>query len=148
MKQTFGTFREWCTTVLHEQLTKIIESKQSWPKPYYIHVIIKNGYFGPPPFGNANNLISNAPAPVNTTKDMNFFGKHVISTRFILMDNPPIVPMIGTGLWSVNNQTGEIKCIYILPPDTPTLALGDEKNESELVGESAKKGMAPLFYSN
>jgi hypothetical protein len=80
--------------------------------------------------------------------DKNFEGKTVFSTRMMIQEGPPQVPMIGTGLFRVDNRTGELKCIYMLPPDTPTLAEGNEEEGSELVHTSAKISGVPLAYNN
>lgn len=135
MKPTFGDFRLWATAVLHKELTKIINFKQNRQRPYYILVIIKKGYFGPP---------ANSP---NKTVDKNFEGKIVFTTRYAILERPPVVPMFSSGLFRVDNRIGEVKCLYMLPPDAPMIETGNEEDGSELVFKSAKRFRMPLIFS-
>lgn len=144
-KITHGDFRAWSTTILHEQLEKVINSKQHRRRPYYILVIIKRGYFGPPAFHNANNMLSGDRVTAEKTKDMNFENDIVFSCRLILMDCPPIVRLIGSALWYVDNVCGIVKNVYILPPDMPVDSTKDMTEESELVAKSGKD--MPLAFN-
>lgn len=130
-----GDFQTWVTENLHRNLEKIINAKSDRRTPYYILVIFKKGYNGPS-------------AKAVQTEDRSFEGKTVIHTRMVITDKPPIVQLIGSGLWMVNNLIGEVKCLYLLPPDKPVMGTSfeDEKaKESVLV---AKSGMGmPLVYN-
>ena len=140
-KTTHGDFRAWSTTVLHEQLENIINAKQAKRTPYYILVVIRKGYLGPPAFSRADNSVM----PDRGTKVADFAGKVVFSCRMILMDKPPIVPMLSSGLWYVDNRKGLVKNIYVLPPDLPVDSTKDMPKESELV---AKSGMnMPIVHN-
>ena len=35
------------------------------------------------------------------------------------METPPLVPLLGTALWRIDNSIGEATNIYTLPPDMP-----------------------------
>lgn len=144
-KLTHGDFRTWSTTVLHEQLEKVINSKQHSRKPYYILVVIKRGYFGPPAFRNANNILSGDRVTAEKTKDMDFENKIIFSCRLILMNKPPIVPLIGTALWYIDNLKGLVKSVYVLPPDMPVDSTKDMTESSELVAKSGRN--MPLAYN-
>ena len=131
-----GDFQTWVTENLHRNLEKIINAKSDRRTPYYILVIFKKGYNGPA-------------AQVKQTEDRTFEGKTVIHTRMVITDRPPVVQLIGSGLWMVNNLIGEVKCLYLLPPDKPVMGTSfeDEKaKESEFVAKSAV-GM-PLAYNS
>ncbi len=150
---THGDFRLWMVNNLHDSLTKIINAKQGMDRPYYILVIVKKGYFGPP--ADSNNELIATDAEKQRAKQANqklivknFEGKTVISTRIVIMFRPPPVPMIGSSLWRVDNRTGEVKCIYILPPDKPVMSEVEFTEDSELVFKSAKRSRVPLIYNN
>ena len=150
---THGDFRLWMVNNLHETLTKIINAKQGLGRPYYILVIAKKGYFGPPADSN-NELIATDTEKQRAKQtdqkliEKNFEGKTVISNRIIIMFQPPPIPMIGSSLWRVDNRSGEVKCIYILPPDKPVMSGVEFTEDSKLVFESAKKSKVPLIYNN
>lgn len=135
-KMTFGDFQLWMTQNLHEELTKIIMEHQHLDNPYYMIVIPKKGYHGPP----AKNLVG-----CTNTKTMDLEGKTVFTNRIIIMHHPPAVPLLGSALWKVDNKKGKVDNIYVLPPDTPTLRGGNEEQGSELVFKSGQN--MPLFYS-
>ena len=123
----------WMTDNLHKMLTKVILAKENHPRIYYILVIMKDGYEG-------QSMAS------ENQKTVDLSGKHVIHNRLVLLDEPPIVPMIGSSLWQIDNKIGEAKCIYILPPDKPIM-LGTEMGEScKFIWKSAKN--APLVYAH
>ena len=129
-----GDFQTWITENFHRSLTKIIEAKASRRTPYYILVIVKKGYNGP------SHTIN-----VNKTVEKNFEGNTLIHTRILIIDRPPVVKMIGSSLWRIDNRIGEARCIYILPPDKPVMGGDIEGPESELVAKSGQ-GM-PLVYN-
>jgi len=152
-KMTYGDFREWSTAVLHESLTKVIYAKQNRIRPYYIMVIIKKGYFGPPS-NPTNDLIATEAEKTQAAKtgqkqmDKNFEGKTMLSCRILILETPPPVAQIGSGVWFIDNLKGIVKCLYLLPPDTPVDSnrpLDDE--ESILVARSAKRLDSPIFYN-
>ncbi len=150
---THGDFRLWMVNNLHDSLTKIINAKQDIDRPYYILVIVKRGYFGPPVDSNNELIATDAEkqrAEQTNQKliEKNFEGKIVISNRIIIMFQPPPVPMIGSSLWRIDNRIGEVKCIYILPPDKPVISEKEFTEDSKLVFKSAKRSGALLIYNN
>ncbi len=144
-KTTYGDFRTWSTSVLHKQLEKVINSKQGRRTPYFMLVIIQKGYFGPPAFSNANHLMTGDNKAAEVTQDMNLSGKVVFSCRIILMESPPVVPLLGTALWKIDNARGEATNIYTLPPDTPVDSNVEMPEGSELVYKCGKH--MPLVYN-
>ena len=150
---TYGDFRLWMVNNLHSLLERVINAKRNRVSPYYILVVVKKGYFGPPAKTN-NELIATDIEKEQAKKanqkliEKNFEGKTVISNRIIVMDKAPPIPMVGSSLWWVNNQTGQVKCIYILPPDKPVMGEQEFTEDSKLVFESAKKSKVPLIYNN
>jgi len=154
VKAKFGDFNEWVTMDFHRNIERIVNAKAGRTKPYFILVIIKNGYDGTPAYGNANMLIADETqklvAKIDTqvtTTDMNLEGKRVMSMRMVILEpeKVPPVPMIGTSLWKVDNVKGDIRCIYILPQDKPIIEGVELEQESQLVFRSGK-GM-PLRWN-
>ena len=132
---THGDFQTWMTETLHRNLEKIINAKSDRKTPYYILVIFKKGYDGPS-------------HKVQETETQDFSAKTVIHTRMVVMDNPPLIQLIGSGLWRINNRIGELKCLYLLPPDKPIMGTSFENEkaqDSEFVHKS-QQGM-PLVYN-
>ena len=122
----------WMTNELHKMLTKVIMAKENHSRIYYILVIMKDGYEG-------QSIASEG------QKTIDLSGKHVIHNRLVLLNEPPIVPMISSSLWRINNKIGEARCMYILPPDKPIM-YGTEMGEaSKFIWKSAQ-GL-PLVYS-
>jgi hypothetical protein len=142
MKTTTGEIRAWATEELHKALTKVIYAKQSRRRPYYIMVIIKNGYDGPPAYGNNNELLHSGEKG-ETTIDLS--GKRVVTQRLILLEQPPKVPMVNSSLWRVDNVKGEVYCVYILPPDRPMIQGFELKEESRIAFECGSK--MPIIYN-
>jgi hypothetical protein len=132
---THGDFQTWCTENLHRVLTKIINAKSDKKTPYYILAVFKKGYNGPS-------------CKATETKDMSFEGKIVLHTRFVLTDRPPLIRLIGTALWRVENKIGEVKCMYVLPPDKPVMGTSfeDEKAKDSVLIQKSMQGM-PLVYN-
>lgn len=120
--QTVGDIKIWATKVLHDDLERIINAKSSFSLPYYILIIMKEGYQGPPTKSKG-------------TKTVDMSGKRVMTHRFILLNENrvPAVPLIGSALVYVNNKTGQVKFMYILPPDKPMIGGFDVELESETV---------------
>ncbi len=123
----------WLTDELHKMLTKVIMAKENHPRIYYILVIMKDGYEG-------QSMVS------ENQKTVDLSGKHVIHNRLVLLDDPPIVPMISSSLWRIDNKIGEAKCVYILPPDKPIMYGTEMGESSKFIWKSAQG--APLVYSN
>ncbi len=122
----------WMTDELHKMLTKVIMAKENHPRIYYILVIMKDGYEG-------QSMASEGQETIDLS------GKHVIHNRLVLLDEPPVVPMISSSLWHIDNKIGEARCMYILPPDKPIMA-GVEFSEScKFIWKSAQG--APLVWS-
>ena len=132
---THGDFQTWMTENLHRNLERIVNAKSDRKTPYYILVIFKKGYEGPS-------------HTVKETDTQDFSGKTVIHTRIVIIDKPPLIRLIGSGLWRINNRIGEAKCLYLLPPDKPIIGTSFENEkakDSELVHKS-QQGM-PLVYN-
>ncbi len=148
MKGTVGEIKEWATHVLHGELESVINAKANHKQPYYILLIIKDGYDGPAAYGNNNELLHGRDKHVKPrrrkTKELDLSKKRVVTHRIILMNKPPPLPMIGSSLWYINNKTGQVKCVYILPPDKPMIAGFDVELDSETVGKCGVN--MPIFY--
>jgi hypothetical protein len=151
MSITYADFNAWMVDELHRNLMNIINAKQQLKKPYYVLAIIKKGYFGPP-VRNNNEIIATSEQKREAEgrdriQDMDLEGKKVISTRFVVTNDRPKIKMLGTACWQIDNRTGSVDMLWILPPDKPVTpeAEKDMDNDSELVHESGK-GM-PLGYS-
>jgi hypothetical protein len=141
----YGDFYEWVTNNLHTTLTKIINAKSQRQRPYYILVIVKKGYEGPMA-RNSNELITSEEIIKNVSERLiehDFSGKIMFSTRIIILDNAPVVPMIGSSLWRIDNRIGEAKCLYILPPDKPVDSAVDMEETSEFIA----KAKMPLYWN-
>lgn len=123
----------WLTENLHKILTKVIMAKENHPRIYYILVIMKDGYEG-------QSMVSEG------QKTIDLSGKHVIHNRLVLMDEPPVVPMISSSLWRIDNRIGEARCVYILPPDKPIMYGTEMGESSKFIWKSAQG--APLVYGN
>ena len=131
-----GDITAWATKVLHDGLEAVINSKASRRTPYFILVIIKDGYHGPP--------VSNRD---HDKKTVDMSAQKVVTNRFVIMDKAPSIPMIGSSLWRVDNKIGEVRCMYILPPDRPMIAGFTVEQESETVSKCAQ-GMPILYGAN
>jgi hypothetical protein len=132
---THGDFQTWCTENHHRTLEKIINAKSGRQTPYYILVIFKKGYNGPS-------------CKAQNTVDKSFEGKIVIHTRMVITDQPPLVRLVGTSLWRIDNRIGEAKCLYVLPPDKPVVGTSfeDEKAKDSVLVQKSMQGM-PLVYN-
>lgn len=123
----------WLTDELHKMLTKVIMAKENHPRIYYILVIMKDGYEG-------QSMASEG------QKTIDLSGKHVIHNRLVLLDEPPVVPMISSSLWRIDNKIGEARCVYILPPDKPIMYGTKMGETSKFIWKSAQG--APLVYGS
>lgn len=132
---TYGDFNTWCTQNLHRSLEKVINANQHRENPYYLLVIIKDGYEGPP---------AGIKEEIRQTRDIDLSGKKVMRVTINIMSRPPIVKMLGSLLWRVDNGIGQAECLYALPPDIPIIGPEGEC-DSELVFKSGQ-GM-PLVYN-
>lgn len=136
----------WLTDELHKRLTDVIMAKENHPRLYYILVIMSDKYLGPPAV-SSNHLINKTDRRGNRIggRTVDLSGKVVVHNKIVCMDAPPMVPLLSTSLWRINNKIGEAKCVYILPPDKP-IVLGSQMGEaSKFIWKSAQ-GM-PLVYS-
>lgn len=131
---THGDFQQWTTENLHRNLEKIINAKSNKRTPYYILVIFKKGYNGPS-------------CKVKVTEDKSFEGKTVMHTRMVITDKPPLIKLIGTALWRIDNRIGEARCIYVLPPDKPVMGTSfeDEKAQESSLVERSGKNMSLVY---
>lgn len=147
---TVGDIKAWACKVLHDELETIINAKKNYRFPYYILVIMKEGYQGPAAYGNNNELLHGADKGLKPqtgpTRNMDMSGKRVMTHRFILLseDRVPAIPLVGSSLWYINNKTGQVRCMYILPPDKPMIAGFDVELESETVGKCSLA--VPIVY--
>lgn len=131
-----GDITTWAQKVMHDGLESIINMKSARRTPYYVMVIVKDGYDGP--------AVANRD---NETKTVDMSAKKVVTNRFVIMDKPPMVPMIGSSLWRIDNKTGEVRCCYILPPDKPIVGGFDIGLDSNTVAKSSK-GMPIVYGAN
>lgn len=131
----------WMTDELHKMLTKVIMAKENHPRIYYILVIMKDRYMGPPAV-RSNDLINEGEQGIGT---IDLSDKFVVHNRLVLMDAPPLVPLISTSLWRIDNKIGEARCIYILPPDKPIMYGTQMGEASKFIWKSARN--APLVWS-
>ncbi len=143
-KITHGDFRKWSMGVLYAQIEKVVNAKQYRRKPYYIMAKLERGYTGVP-VQNANNILSGDKVAAKKTKNIDLRGKVVLSSRLVLLEEPPIVQMINTMIWKVDNVRGYIEPIYVLPMDVPVDSDKEFTEESELVAKSGKD--MPLFFN-
>lgn len=146
---TYGDFQTWCTEDLHRNLERIINAKSDRKIPYYIMVVFKHGYDGPP--SKVDNHLLSGTEKVDGQQTIDLSGKTVIHTVITVLEphHVPKIRLIGTALWRIDNRTGEVKCIYVLPPDKPIIGESFENGkakESELVARSGR-GM-PLVYNS
>ena len=131
-------FNKWNTEGFHKALMNIINKKQARRRPYYILVIITPDYDGIP----AAVAQENRP-----TKDINTEGKKLIHTKMVVIEQPPLIPMIGTSLWRIDNQRGQARCCYVLPRDKPIIKGYEMGPSSKLVLKSAKAAGSPYVYN-
>ena len=143
-----GDVKAWALDVLNKGLVSVINAKQNLRRPYYIVIIMKEGYMGPPAMGNNNELLHGEDRRVTPhdgpEKTVDFSGKKIMHHRFILTLRKPPMPQIGSSLLYVNNVTGQVKFEYILPPDMPAIPGFDVEMTSEF---AANCGMSmPYVY--
>ncbi len=145
-----GDITQWAQKVMHDGLESIINAKSAMRTPYYIMVIVKDGYDGPAANGNSNELLhgtnTGKRASHKQTKTVDMSNKRVVTNRFVIMNKPPMVPMIGSSLWRIDNKTGEVRCMYILPHDKPMVGGFDVELDSKTVAKCST-GM-PVIYTN
>lgn len=147
---TVGDIKQWATKVLHDELESIINAKSHYSLPYYILIIMKEGYQGPAAYGNNNELLhgddKGLTPHTGQTKSVDLSNQRVMSHRFILLNENkvPKIPLIGSALVYVNNKTGQVRFMYILPPDKPMIGGFDVELESQTVAEDAK--YSPIVY--
>ena len=100
--------------------------------------------------GNSNDLLHGNDRRLKPqhgpTKTVDMSKKRVVTNRFIVSFNAPMIPMIGSSLWRIDNRTGEVRCIYILPPDKPMIGGFDVEMDSKTVARSGKN--MPLIYTS
>ena len=147
---TVGDIKQWATKILHDELESIINAKSGYSLPYYILIIMKEGYQGPAAYGNNNELLhgddKGLKPHTSQTKEVDLSKKRVMTHRFILLNENkvPKIPMIGSALVYVNNKTGQVRFLYILPPDKPMIPGFDVELESETVLKCEKH--VPVVY--
>lgn len=122
----WGDFHAWCTQNLHSELDKVI-GKNLHRDRYFLLVIVNNGYDGPP----------TGDGKIRPTKEVDLSTKTVMHCIINIIDRPPLIRLIGSSLWEVDNRIGLARCVYSLPPERPTRE-SDDSMSSELVHRSAK----------
>jgi hypothetical protein len=145
---TIGDIKAWATKVLHDELEAVINAKSNMREPYYIFVIIKEGYHGPAAFGNNNELLHGEDTRKvkhhNETKTIDLSKKRVVTHRFILMRKPPPIPLVNSSLWYIDNKSGLVRCCWILPPDKPMVQGFDVELESKTITQCGNN--MPYIY--
>jgi len=143
-----GDVKTWATEELHKSLSRIINAKAARRTPYYILVIVKEGYDGPigavGPRGKANELLGNTE---KRGPEVDLSGKKVVHNKILILDQAPAIPMLGSSLWKIGNVKGKVDCVYILPLDTPMIhgfEVDGKGEESRIVHEGGKR--MPLVY--
>lgn len=126
----------WFNECLHQNLEKVINRLQSWREVYWILVRIQDGYMGPSP-----------KVPLENRKTEIFENKNIISTRIIVTDEKPLIPLLGTALWEINNKIGEAKCLWILPQDKPIMRNLEDHEGSKFVFDSGVKTNIPTIFN-
>jgi hypothetical protein len=94
--------------ILWKQMSRVIERYAHLRDIYWILVIIKDHYNGPKDCVKQTMNVCLKGQPINITLC-------VIKNKSQL----PAQRQLGTALWRINNQTGENKCLYVLPIDRP-----------------------------
>lgn len=143
-RQKVGDVQSWATKELHDVLERIVNAKSYLQVPYYILVWFQNHYEGPPRKCDNHILHGRRKPKTGQTQTMDLSGKKVLAVRPIITFVPPQMPLLNTALWRIDNKTGEVRCIYVLPPDKPLVGNFELTEESATVGKSAQ-GM-PVYY--
>lgn len=129
-----GDWRKWLTEELYKRIDEVVSQKSDYKAPYYIQVQLNPEYTGPA-------------AASNDTKDVTFTAKRIYGIRLVLMNNPPILPQLGTMLWKVDNKKGKVTLEYALPADRPHTT-EDSDNEGEIARIVAESGYGlPLVFN-
>ena len=82
---------------------------------------------------------------VSGERIMDLSKKKVVHNIVVLMENPPLIPLISTSLLRVDNAQGRVNWIYILPPDKPVIWGAEMGEASEFVFKSAVAAKAPII---
>lgn len=134
---------------LQDKIERIINAKSARRKPYYLLIMIKDGYDGPLALGNSNQLLHSRDTGKGrsrgATKTCDFSKLKVAHCIIQILERRqvPTVPLLANILLRVSNRTGEVRRIYALPPDIPILDKGMGV-DSRTVHRHAK-GM-PIIY--
>ena len=146
-----GDVKTWAIEVLNKGLVSVINSKQHLRRPYYIVIVMKEGYMGPPAMGNNNELLHGVETKETPhdgeAKTVDLSGKRTMHHRFIITLTKSPVPQIGSALVYINNSTGQVRFEYILPPDTPAIPGFDVEMTSEFAAECGI-GMPYVYGAN
>lgn len=146
-RMNHGDFREFVTAGMYEMLEKVIEAKSGRREPYYIIVLVRPRYQGPP----AMSRIENGLAVRNPTRAMNIKGC-IAHARIFIVEPPDIrkySPQLGTICWRIDNRKGQVKLCWALPFDKPNLT-EDSDNAGDVAkaaAQSAQDMGVPLFYN-
>ncbi len=134
---------------LQLRIESIVNAKSKRCRPYYLLIMVKEGYEGPLALGNNNELLhgkdTKRERARGETKTCDFSGLRVAHCIIQVLEpwQVPKVPLIANILMKVDNMKGLIERIYVLPPDIPIVDMGTGV-DSETVARCAK-GM-PIVY--
>lgn len=93
---TFGDARKQMASDLLKNLTKVIEDKADYGRPYWLMV--------------------------HATIDMGVPGHRTIKEKIIILPEKPKIKYIGTCLFRIDPVRGDATTEYVLPLDIPALA--------------------------
>ena len=143
---TVGDIKAWATADLNERLESVINAKSSMREPYWLLILFGDGYHGPLAQGNNNYLLHGGAKQKSGTKTVDMSKMRTMHQTIMILPKHkvPPVPLVGTALVYVNNKTGQVKFVYILPPDKPMIGGFDVELDSETV-QKCGKGM-PIVY--
>jgi len=130
--------------VFKQTLDKIMNSEKMSRRtsPYYLLVTVEDGYSGPPAFGNSNEMLGNI---ARASSSMDLTGKRVSRARWIILDTPPKVPLLGSSLFKVDNVKGKLDCMWCLPRDEPRMVEKRVGSMNNAVLHKSAEGM-PIMY--
>ncbi len=141
------------TQAFNEDMTRniesIIDAKKKRRRPYYILIMIKDGYSGPLAMGNNNELLHGVDKKQERfrgeTAVHDFSGLKVAHCTIQILEpyQVPNVPLIANILMKVDNKTGIIERMYALPPDIPVVEDGNSIECESVIRDA--KGM-PIVH--
>jgi hypothetical protein len=148
----YGDIASTFSRDLQMRIESIINAKSKRRRPYYLLIMVKEGYGGPLALGNNNELLhgrdSKRKRSRGPTKTCDFSGLKVAHCVIQVLEpwQVPNVPLISNILMKVDNMTGLVERLYALPPDRPVVDRGPSV-DSETVARDAK-GMPIVYGTN